>query len=159
MRRAACPGSFDPVTHGHVDIFARASGLFDEVVVVVVVNPNKSGMFTIEERIAMMRESVAHLPNVVVESFEGLLVDYCVANEIPVILKGLRGGSDFEYEAQMAQMNRHLSGVDTVYLGSDPRYGFVSSSLVKEVARLGGDVSALVPEHVLHKMKERLAER
>ena len=159
MRRAACPGSFDPVTYGHVDIFARASGLFDEVVVVVVVNPNKSGMFTIEERIAMMRESVAHLPNVVVESFEGLLVDYCVANEIPVILKGLRGGSDFEYEAQMAQMNRHLSGVDTVYLGSDPRYGFVSSSLVKEVARLGGDVSALVPEHVLHKMKERLAER
>ena len=148
MRRAVCPGSFDPVTNGHVDVINRASALYDELVVAVLVNPGKAGFFPIEERMELLRESVAHLPNVRVDSFQGLLVDYCGANDIPVIVKGLRAVSDFEYELQMAQMNRELAAVETLFVPTAPQVGHLSSSLVKQIATFGGDVSGLVPKAV-----------
>ena len=148
MRRAVCPGSFDPVTNGHVDVIHRASALYDELVVAVLVNPGKAGFFPVEERIEMLREAVADLPNVTVDSFQGLLVDYCRAHDVPVIVKGLRAVGDFEYELQMAQMNRELAGVETVFMPTAPQVGHLSSSLVKQIARFGGDVSSLVPKAV-----------
>lgn len=157
MRRAVCPGSFDPVTNGHLDIIERASKMYDEVVVGVLVNQTKSGLFPIPERIEMLREVTKPYPNVSVESFTGLLVDFCVAHDIPVAVKGLRAVSDFDYEQQMAQMNHRLAGVETVFVVTNPLYSFLSSSLVKEVAKYGGDVSALVPDTVLRRMTERLA--
>ena len=158
MRRAVCPGSFDPVTNGHLDIIERASKMYDEVVVGVLVNQTKQGLFSIPERMEMLREVTKAYPNVVVESFTGLLVDFCVANDIPVAVKGLRAVSDFDYEQQMAQMNHRLAGVETVFVVTNPLYSFLSSSLVKEVAKYGGDVSELVPESVLRRMTERFAE-
>ena len=143
-----CPGSFDPVTNGHVDVINRASALYDELVVAVLVNPGKAGFFPVEERMELLREAVAHLPNVTVDSFQGLLVDYCGAHDIPVIVKGLRAVSDFEYELQMAQMNRELAGVETLFVPTAPQVGHLSSSLVKQIATFGGDVSGLVPEAV-----------
>ena len=116
MRRAVCPGSFDPVTNGHVDVITRAAALYDDLVVAVLVNPGKAGLFSVDERIALLREAVADVPNVTVDSFQGLLVDYCRSNDIPVIVKGLRAVSDFEYELQMAQMNRELAGVETLFV-------------------------------------------
>ncbi|CAN5131758.1 pantetheine-phosphate adenylyltransferase [soil metagenome] len=156
MSGAVCPGSFDPVTRGHVDIFERAAAQFDEVVVAVLINPNKSGMFSLDERIALIEESTAHLPNVRAESGEGLVVDFVKARGLTAIVKGLRSGTDFEYELQMAQMNRHVAGVDTLFVAASPQYSFVSSSLAKEVATLGGDVSALLPEPVNRRLRAKL---
>ena len=148
MRRAVCPGSFDPVTNGHVDVITRAAALYDELVVAVLVNPNKAGLFTVEERMELLHDSVADLPSVRVDSFEGLLVNYCEAHDIPVIVKGLRAVSDFEYELQMAQMNRELAGIETLFVPTAPQVGHLSSSLVKQIAQFGGDVSSLVPKAV-----------
>ena len=149
MRRAVCPGSFDPVTHGHLDVVARASRLFDEVVVAVGSNPSKNRLFTPGERIAMLTEAVAAWDNVVVEGFAGLLTDYCADRGAVAVVKGLRAGSDFDYELQMAQMNNTLvPGVETVFLPTSPPHSFLAASLVKEVAALGGDVSGFVPPAV-----------
>ena len=157
MRRAVCPGSFDPVTNGHVDVINRAAALYDELVVAVLVNPGKAGFFPVEERMELLREAVAHLPNVRVDSFQGLLVDYCGANDIPVIVKGLRAVSDFEYELQMAQMNRELAAIETLFVPTAPQVGHLSSSLVKQIAGFGGDVSRLVPKVVDDRLRERAA--
>ena len=159
MRRAVCPGSFDPVTSGHLDIVRRAAALFDEVVVAVGVNPSKSRLFGPEERIAMLEKGVAGLANVQVAGFTGLITAYCREVGAVALVKGLRSGTDFDYEVQMAQMNAHLTGVETVFVTADPQLGFVSSSLVKEVAAFGGDVSGLVPDFVLGPLTERLAEK
>lgn len=152
-----CPGSFDPVTNGHVDVINRAAALYDELVVAVLVNPGKAGFFTVEERMELLRESVGHLPNVTVDSFQGLLVDYCTAHDIPVIVKGLRAVSDFEYELQMAQMNRELAAVDTLFVPTAPQVGHIASSLVKQIATFGGDVSRLVPGVVADRLRARAA--
>jgi pantetheine-phosphate adenylyltransferase len=159
MRRAVCPGSFDPPTNGHLDVFERAAKQFDLVVVGVLVNKNKRSLFTVDERMDMLREVTAGNPNIRVDSFHGLLVDYCKAHEIGAIVKGLRAVSDFDYELQMAQMNHRLSGVDTFFIPGNPEYSFLSSSLVKEVATYGGDVSHLLPPSIEQRMKDRLAER
>ena len=159
MARAVCPGSFDPPTRGHLDVVARAAALFDEVVVAVLVNKSKKSLFTVDERMAMLTEITAPYPNVRVDSFHGLLVDYCRAHGIQAIVKGLRVVTDFEYELQMAQMNQRLSGVDTLFLSASPEYSFVSSSLVKEVATYGGDVAHLLPELVHRRLLDRIAER
>jgi len=155
-RRCVCPGSFDPVTNGHLDVLARASRLYDEVTVAVLVNPGKSGLFEVPERIEMLREVTAELGNVRVDSFEGLLVDYCRERGIPVVVKGLRAVSDFDYELQMAQMNHRLTGLETFFVATNPEYSFLSSSLVKEVARWGGDVGGLVPDAVLAQLRGRI---
>jgi pantetheine-phosphate adenylyltransferase len=159
MSGAVCPGSFDPVTLGHVDVFERAAAQFDEVVVAVLVNPNKSGMFTSDERIELIRESTTHLPNLRVERGSGLVVDFVKSRGLTAIVKGLRTGTDFEYELQMAQMNKHVAGVDTFFVATTPRYSFVSSSLAKEVALFGGDVSELLPAPVNARLQAKLAER
>lgn len=156
MSGAVCPGSFDPVTLGHVDILERAAAQFDEVVAAVLVNPAKSGMFSLEERLAMIAEATAHLPNVRAESGRGLVVDFVRERGLTAIVKGLRTGTDFEYELQMAQMNKHISGVDTFFVATTPRYSFVSSSLAKEVAALGGDVSDLLPASVNRRLADKL---
>ena len=159
MRRAVCPGSFDPVTNGHLDIISRASKLFDEVVVAVLINKSKQGLFTVDERMDMLREVCAEFPNVKVDAFHGLLVNFCRERDIIAIVKGLRAVSDFDYELQMAQMNSSLAPVETVFVPTSPTYSFLASSLVKEVAAYGGDVSGLVPEKVLPLLTERLEER
>ncbi len=156
MRRAVCPGSFDPVTNGHLDIVGRSSRLYDEVVVAVLVNESKHGLFTVEERIDMLREVVKPYGNVRVESFQGLLVDFCRAQRASVVVKGLRAVSDFDYELQMAQMNIGLAGVETLFMPTNPQHSFLSSSLVKDVAKWGGDVSAHVPEVVARRLADRL---
>ena len=156
VRRAVSPGSFDPVTNGHLDIIERTAGLFDEIVVAVLVNPSKQGLFTVEERIEMLREVTSHLPNVKVTSFYGLLVDFCRENDVQAIVKGLRP-ADFDYELQMAQMNRRLSGVETLFMSTSPEYSFIASSLVKEVAKFGGDVAHLLPDPVYRRLTDRLA--
>jgi pantetheine-phosphate adenylyltransferase len=158
MSGAVCPGSFDPVTLGHVDILERAAAQFDEVVVAVLINPSKQGMFSLEERIAMIEESTTHLPNLRVECGEGLVVDFVKARGLTAIVKGLRTGTDFEYELQMAQMNKHIAGIDTFFVATTPRYSFVSSSLAKEVAMLGGDVSELLPEPVNARLQAKLKD-
>jgi pantetheine-phosphate adenylyltransferase len=159
MKRAVCPGSFDPPTNGHLDVVARAAALFDEVVVAVLVNKSKKSMFTVDERMAMLAEVTAEYPNVHVGSFHGLLVDYCRKNDIRAIVKGLRAITDFDYELQMAQMNKRLSGVDTLFIPTSPEYSFVSSSLVKEVATYGGEVGHLLPPSVHRHLLDRIAER
>ncbi|MEZ0090691.1 pantetheine-phosphate adenylyltransferase [Streptacidiphilus sp. EB129] len=159
VRRAVCPGSFDPITNGHLDIIERASRLYDVVHIAVLINKSKQGLFTVEERIQMIEEVSAPYGNVVVEAHHGLLVDYCRARDIPAIVKGLRAVSDFDYELQMAQMNIGLSGVETLFVPTSPTYSFLSSSLVKEVAGYGGDVSHLVPELVHRRLIARIAER
>ncbi|MEU1007364.1 pantetheine-phosphate adenylyltransferase [Streptomyces sp. NPDC005890] len=158
MRRAVCPGSFDPITNGHLDIIARASRLYDEVYVAVMINKAKKGLFEIEERIELIREVTSEYANVRVEAFHGLLVDFCKQRDIPAIVKGLRAVSDFDYELQMAQMNNGLTGVETLFVPTNPTYSFLSSSLVKEVAAWGGDVSHLVPAEVLEALNKRLAK-
>ncbi|UGQ14140.1 pantetheine-phosphate adenylyltransferase [Yinghuangia sp. ASG 101] len=160
MRRVVCPGSFDPVTNGHLDIIGRASCLYDEVYVAIGFNRNKrSGLFEVEERIEMLHEVTAHYGNVRVEAFEGLLVNFCRQREIPAIIKGLRAVTDFDYELQMAQMNYGLTEVETLFVATNPLYSFLSSSLIKEVATYGGDVSGLVPPTVLRRLTERLADK
>jgi len=158
MKRVVCPGSFDPITHGHLDIIGRASEIYDEVVIAVLVNREKSSLFTVDERIEMINETVKGLKNVTVDSWSGLLVDYCRANSISAIVKGLRAVSDFDYELQMAQMNQELAGVETLFMATRPQYSFLSSSLVKEIATYGGDVSAHLPKTVLELMLNRLAK-
>jgi pantetheine-phosphate adenylyltransferase len=156
-RLAVCPGSFDPVTSGHVDVVRRAAGLFDEVVVAVLGNPTKAGLFTLEERVELIEASVVGLDTVRVEAVPGgLLVDYCRSIGAGAVVKGLRSGNDFAYELPMALMNRHLTGLETVFLPGDPAFGHVSSSLVKEVAGHGGDVAGLVPDAVLPRLLARL---
>jgi pantetheine-phosphate adenylyltransferase len=159
IRRALCPGSFDPVTNGHIDIIGRAARLYDEVVVAVFVNQSKSSLFGVDERLEMLTEVTDAYPNVVVDTFEGLVVDYCRVHDIPVIVKGLRAVSDFDYELQMAQMNRGLAGVDTLFMPTNPEYSFLASSLVKEIAKWGGDVTSLVPPNVLKRLKELAADQ
>ena len=160
MAIALCPGSFDPVTNGHVDIIERTARHFDEVIVAVIRNPQKSqSLFTLEQRQEMLREVCAHLPNVRIEFFKGLLVDFAAEHGADAIVKGLRAVSDFDYELQMAQMNRSLSGIDTFFISTSPQYSFLSSSLVKEVARFGGDVSAMVPKNVNDRLVETFRTR
>lgn len=153
---ALCPGTFDPVTNGHLDVIERAARLFDRVVVAVIDNPNKQPLFTVEERVTMLKESLADVENVQVDSFSGLLVDYARARGVGLVVKGLRAVSDFDYELQMAQMNRTLSGVETCFVPTSPEWSYLSSSLVKEVARYGGDVAGMVPDHVVQRLRERL---
>ena len=152
---AVCPGSFDPVTYGHLDVIARAATTFDRLVVACLRNRGKEPLFDVEERLQLLSDAVADLDNVEVTAFDGLLVDFCKARGIGVIVKGLRAVSDFEYELQMAQMNHRLGNIETLFLVTSPVYSFLSSSLVKEVARFGGDVSDFVPPVVA----ERLAQR
>ena len=158
-RRAVCPGSFDPVTNGHMDIIGRASRLFDEVVVAVLINKAKSSLFTVDERISMLTECTVAYPNVKIDSFHGLLVDFCRDRGIQCIVKGLRAVSDFDYELQMGQMNHSLADVETLFIPTNPLYSYLSSSLVKEVATYGGDVSGLIPEIVNRQLLERLDKR
>ena len=159
MRRAVCPGSFDPVTNGHIDIFQRAARLLDEVVVATGTNISKSRLFSPEERLAMLREATADLPNVRVEGFTGLIVDFCRDIEAVAIVKGIRGATDYEYELPMAQMNVHLTGVETVFLPGATGNVFVSSSLIKEVSAFGGDVSMFVPPYVVDALAQKHASR
>jgi len=153
---AVCPGSFDPVTYGHLDIVARAARLFDGVTVAVLVNPAKQALFSPEERVSMLSAATADLSGVSIEVFEGLLVDFCRERGIAAIVKGLRAVTDFDYELQMAQMNSRLAGVETVFVPTSPEWSFLASSLVKEVAGHGGDVSGLVPPSVLRQLQARL---
>jgi pantetheine-phosphate adenylyltransferase len=158
MRKAVCPGSFDPVTLGHLDIIGRSAALYDEVVVAVGMNASKQRMFTFQERTDMLREATSQWANVSVDSFDGLIVDFCKSQGIQVIVKGLRAISDFDYELQMAQMNHGLQGVETMFMTTNPLHSFLSSSLVKEVATYGGDVSGLVPPSVHRRLLERVRE-
>ena len=158
--KAVCPGSFDPITLGHLDIITRAAAQFEEVTVLVTANPNKNtGLFTVDERMEPIRQSTAHLSNVKVDTWATLLVDYTTAHGIGALVKGLRSSLDYEYELPMAQMNRRLSGVDTFFLLTNEKYGYVSSTLCKEVARYGGDVSGLLPEVVVDAVTQKYAQQ
>jgi len=157
--KALCPGSFDPVTHGHLDIITRAAELFDEVLVGVGTNSTKNTIFTPDERVEMLVEAVADMEHVDVELIHGLLVEFCRQRGVGVIVKGLRFASDFDYELQMAQMNKALTGIETILLPTDAQWAYVSSTLMREIARLGGDVSAFVPESVGRRIAARMAER
>lgn len=159
MRRCVCPGSFDPVTNGHLDVIERAAALFDDVVVAVLVNASKTSLFDVDERTGMLGDALANLPNVRIETFSGLLVDFARKHDIAAVVKGLRAAADFEYERQMAQMNQHLTGLETLFVATNPDYSYLSSSLVKEVASYGGDVTGLVPEAVTHRLHDRLGQR
>lgn len=155
MTLALCPGSFDPVTNGHLDIIERASRYFSEVVVAVIANPSKAPLFDLEDRKELIEKSVAQLGNVAVDSFEGLLVDYAATHGVDVVVKGLRAVSDFDYEMQMAHMNRQLTGIETFFLPTNNEYSYLAASLVRDVVRLGGNVEGLVPDHVLDALRER----
>jgi len=157
MKRAVCPGSFDPITYGHLDIIERASSQFDEVIVAVGNNRAKEGYFTVEERMQMIAETTAKFGNVKVDSWKGLLGDYCRVNKIDVIIKGLRAMSDFDYELQMAQVNLQGSGVESMFMATSPAHSFLSSSLIKELAHYNGDVSTMVPPVVNQALKAREA--
>jgi len=153
---ALCPGTFDPVTNGHLDIIERAAQRFDALVVGVLDNPAKQPLFTASERVSMLKEATASLPNVEIDAFSGLLVGFARARGTDVIVKGLRAVTDFEYEIQMAQMNQRLAGVETFFMTTAPSWSYLSSSLVKEVARFGGDVTGLVPPVVAERLAEKL---
>jgi pantetheine-phosphate adenylyltransferase len=156
---ALCPGSFDPVTLGHLDIVERSARHFDEVIVAVIRNPQKTqSLFSLEERQQMLKEALSHLTNVRIEFFKGLLVEFAKEHGANAIVKGLRAVSDFDYELQMAQMNQQLTGIDTFFLSTSPQYSFLSSSLVREVARFGGDVSTMVPKHVNDRLRQMFGE-
>lgn len=159
-RKALYAGSFDPMTNGHLNIIERASALFDSLTVAVVVNPNKNCLFSVDERVEIVKELTSNLPNVIIDSFSGLLADYVNAEGFTAVVRGLRATNDFDNELQMAQMNALLfdKGTETVLLMTDPRYSFISSSLIKEVATLGGDVSGLVPESVARRIENKLQE-
>ncbi|MGH8992734.1 MAG: pantetheine-phosphate adenylyltransferase [Acidimicrobiia bacterium] len=159
MATALVPGSFDPVTFGHLDVIERVARFFDSVIVAVIRNPQKSAsLFSLEEREAMLAEVTAHLGNIRIEYFAGLLVDFARDHGADTIVKGLRAVTDFDYELQMAQMNQTLSGIDTFFLATSPQYSFLSSSLVRDVARFGGDVSSLVPPQVAARLVQRFKE-
>jgi pantetheine-phosphate adenylyltransferase len=155
---ALCPGTFDPVTNGHLDVIGRAAELFESVIVAVLENPSKTPLFTLEERVGLLEEAVREHRNVRVGSFRGLLVDHARAQGALVIVKGLRAVSDYEYEIQMAQMNQRIGQIDTLFMATSPKWSFLSSSLVREVARYGGDVEGLVPDHVRKRLIDRLAQ-
>ena len=157
MKRAVCPGSFDPITFGHLDIIERASEQFDEVVVAVLANRTKASLFSVEERMEMIRQTTSKYKNVKVDSWHGLLVDYCKTNSIQAIVKGLRAVTDFDYELQMAQINLQGTGVETMFMATAPAHSFLSSSIVKELAHFGGDVSSMVPSIVNDALKARVA--
>jgi pantetheine-phosphate adenylyltransferase len=157
MKRAVCPGSFDPITYGHLDIIERASAQFDEVIVAVGNNRAKEGYFTVEERMAMIAETTAKFGNVKVDSWKGLLGEYCKANKVDVIIKGLRAMSDFDYELQMAQVNLQGSGVESMFMATSPAHSFLSSSLIRELAHYDGDVSSMVPQVVQKALMARKA--
>lgn len=157
MATALCPGSFDPPTNGHVDVIERAARYFDGVVAAVIDNPAKQALFSPDERVGLLRDALAHLGNVEVASFGGLLVDFARERGVEVVVKGLRAVSDYEYELQMAQMNSALSGLDTFFVPAKPSWTFLSSSLVREVASYGRSVDGLVPEGVAAALKERFA--
>lgn len=157
MKRAVCPGSFDPVTFGHLDIIERASGQFDEVIVAVLENRTKASLFTVQERMEMIRQTTSKFKNVKVDSWHGLLVDYCKENSVQAIVKGLRAVTDFDYELQMAQVNLQGSGVETMFMATAPTHSFLSSSIVKELAHFHGDVSSMVPSVVNDALKARVA--
>jgi pantetheine-phosphate adenylyltransferase len=159
MKRAVCPGSFDPITYGHLDIIERASKQFDEVIVAVFANRKKDGLFSVEERLDLIAANVAQFKNVKVDSGSGLLVDYCKAKSVDVIVKGLRAVTDFDYELQMAQVHTQASGVETMFMATSPTHSFLSSSIVKELAHYGGDVSTMVPANVNAALKARAASR
>jgi pantetheine-phosphate adenylyltransferase len=153
---AICPGSFDPPTNGHIDVIERASRLFEKIIVAVIANPSKQPLLSLEERKQMLEETLEHLENIEVDSFDGLLVDFARAKNVDLVIKGLRAVSDFEYELQMAQMNANLlPGLDTMFVTAAPEWAFLSSSLVKEVARFGGDVGSMVPKAVARALEER----
>lgn len=152
-----CPGSFDPVTYGHLDIIERASAHFDQVIIAVLANRTKVSLFTNEERIEMIRENTKHLPNVVVDSWYGLLVEYCRSHGVTTIVKGLRAVTDFDYELQMAQINYQAARVETMFMATSPAHSFLSSSIVKELAHYGGDVSTMVPPNVDEALRKRVA--
>ncbi|HWC13607.1 MAG TPA: pantetheine-phosphate adenylyltransferase [Actinomycetota bacterium] len=157
MHTALCPGSFDPPTNGHIDVIERAARYFDSVVVAVIANPSKQPMFSVEERTDMLRDALAHVENVDIASFDGLLVDFARERDLSIVVKGLRAVSDFEYELQMAQMNSALEpGMDTMFVTAKPSWAFLSSSLVKEVARYGGSVEGLVPPGVAKALEDRV---
>ena len=155
---ALCPGTFDPVTNGHLDVIGRAAELFGSVVVAVLENPSKTPLFTLGERVELLEEAVREHPNVRVGSFRGLLVEHARDVGAAVIVKGLRAVSDYEYEIQMAQMNQRIGEIDTLFMATSPKWSFLSSSLVREVARFGGEVEGLVPDHVRKRLIDRLAE-
>jgi pantetheine-phosphate adenylyltransferase len=158
MKRAVCPGSFDPITFGHLDIIERASLQFDEVIVAVFVNRKKSGLFTIQERMEMIQENIEKFKNVTVDTGDGLLVEYCKKNSVQAIVKGLRAVTDFDYELQMAQVHIQASGVETMFMATSPTHSFLSSSIVKELAHFGGDVSSMVPANVNKALMARVGE-
>lgn len=158
MAKALIPGSFDPVTFGHLDVIERTARLFDHVLVAAIGNPGKAQpLFSLDERQAMLAEVTAHLANVEIGAFDGLLVDFALANGVEAIVKGLRAVSDFDVELQMAQLNERMSGIATLFFPTAPEHSFLSSSLVREVARFGGDVSSMVPAPVAQRLKERFA--
>ncbi len=156
---ALCPGTFDPVTNGHLDIIGRAAKAFDAVIVGVLENPSKQPLFGLEERVAMLEDACSAMPNVKVAGFAGLLVDFARTEGAAVIVKGLRAVSDYEYEIQMAQMNLRLGQIETVFMPTNPTWSFLSSSLIKEVARFGGGADGLVPDAVAARLRERLGGR
>lgn len=156
---ALCPGTFDPVTNGHLDIIGRTSTTFERVVVAVLDNPSKQPLFSVEERVVMLEEACGAMENVTVGAFKGLLVEYAKQQGPSVIVKGLRAVSDYESEIQMAQMNHRLGGVETLFMSTNPSWSFLSSSLVKEVARFGGNVDGLVPDPVIARLRERMGAR
>jgi pantetheine-phosphate adenylyltransferase len=159
MASALCPGSFDPPTNGHVDVIERAARYFDSVVVAVIANPSKTPLFSLAERTEMLAEALSHVSNLEIASFDGLLVDFARERGIGLVVKGLRAVSDFEYELQMAQMNTALApGLDTMFVTAKPAWAFLSSSLVKEVARYGGDVETLVPPGVAKALAAKLPQ-
>jgi len=154
---ALCPGTFDPVTNGHIDIIQRASRCFERVVVAALENPAKRPLFSTDERVAMLKEAVADVENVEVASFSGLLVDYASVRQIRIIVKGIRAATDFDFELQMAQMNHRMTGIETFFVPTSPQWSYLSSSLIKEVIRFGGDVSGLVPDFVRDRLEEKLS--
>ena len=159
MKRVVCPGSFDPITFGHLDIIKRASALFDEVIIAVLVNTTKKTLFTVDERLEMIAEVTSQYRNVRVDSWSGLLVDYCETHDVKAIVKGLRAVTDFDYELQMSQINLQLKGIETLFMATAPAHSFLSSSLVKEIATFGGDVSAYLPASIITRVTERLGSR
>lgn len=161
MKSAIYPGTFDPMTYGHLDIIKRAANIFDELVVSVLDNKEKTPLFSVDERVNILKEATKDIPNVKVESFEGLLTDYCSKKNINVVIRGLRAVTDFEYELQMSQMNRKLSDnrVETVYFNTTLKYSYLSSSAVKQIAQFDGDLSAFVPEFVAKLLYERLGSK
>jgi len=153
---ALCPGTFDPVTNGHLDIIKRAAGIFDPLIVAVLENPAKSPLFALEDRVGMLKEAVGEIASVEVATFDGLLVDFAKGRDTVVVVKGIRAASDFDYELTMAQMNRHIGGLETVFVPTNPTWSYISSSLIKEVVRFGGDVSGLVPPGVADRLRDAL---